>query len=443
MFNMPDAVKNYLKKYGSDYWSLETSITSGISNIVVVPAIAEFINIKNFLKSFSQLESKYFNESMLVFVINNMDSSTDEVKLDNQQTLIYLRNLISGNPEDALSKDILNKEINIGIIDAASPRRTMPNKEGGVGFARKIGMDIALNVFDFNASGKKIIITTDADCTLESNYLSEIVSQSNKRNISAGVVKFRHDISGDDIFTRAIICYEIFLRYYVLGLKYAGSPYAFHTIGSTMFCDYESYIRIEGMNKRKAAEDFYFLEKLAKHIDIEKINTTTVYPDKRGSWRVPFGTGQRVNRFLTGIQDEYTLHNPLSFTILKDWMGIYNSSGKTEIDYYLQRAREIHPELLHFLHIRNFEDAMNNIFKNSKTLEQLNIQKKRWFDGFMTLKLIHHLRDNGLGEINMFDALDEIFKYIEVPWVPEREKGKIPELSVMRDYLEILRQYNQ
>ena len=73
----------------------------------------------------------------------------------------------------------------------------------------------------------------------------------------------------DNDETKAIICYEIFLRYYVLGLKFAKSDYAFHTIGSTMLCTPDAYVKVEGMNKRKAAEDFYFLEKLAK-----------IYPDR-------------------------------------------------------------------------------------------------------------------------------------------------------------------
>ena len=47
-------------------------------------------------------------------------------------------------------------------------------------------------------------------------------------------------------------------RYYVLGLKLANSPFAFPTIGSTMICDYESYIRIGGMNKKRAAGRFLF-----------------------------------------------------------------------------------------------------------------------------------------------------------------------------------------
>ena len=317
MLSVPRQVEDYLKKYGLSYWNIETSITSGITNVVVVPAIAELENIKKFLASYVKLDRTYADSTLLLFVINNTSTSADDIKLDNQLSLIYLRGILTGNPEDETGREILEKDINLGIIDAASPRKIMPEKDGGVGLARKIGMDAALNVFDFASQDKKLILTTDADCTLEPGYLTEAVDNFNKRNLSAAVVDFRHDVSGTDILSRAIVCYEIFLRYYVMGLKYACSPYAFHTIGSTMVCDYESYIKVEGMNKRKAAEDFYFLEKLAKNVKVATINSTFVCPSGRGSWRVPFGTGQRVNRFLSGIQDEYTLYDPESFNILK------------------------------------------------------------------------------------------------------------------------------
>ncbi len=39
--------------------------------------------------------------------------------------------------------------------------------------ARKIGMDLALTKFDYNSSAKSILICTDADCTVDSNYLSD------------------------------------------------------------------------------------------------------------------------------------------------------------------------------------------------------------------------------------------------------------------------------
>ena len=43
----------------------------------------------------------------------------------------------------------------------------------------------------------------------------------------------------------AIICYETFLRYYVMCLRYAGSYYAFHTIGSAMACDHGCTSRLK------------------------------------------------------------------------------------------------------------------------------------------------------------------------------------------------------
>ena len=153
----------------------------------------------------------------------------------------------------------------------------MDDKNGGVGLARKIGMDIALTKFDYNSSIKRILICTDADCVVDTNYLSEISKEFNQNNYEAAVVNFAHDISGNDEETKAIICYEIFLRYYVFGLSFAKSDYAFHTIGSTMICTPEAYVKVEGMNKRKAAEDFYFLEKLAKIYPIGEIKINIMF----------------------------------------------------------------------------------------------------------------------------------------------------------------------
>src|SRR5690606_28888963 len=107
-------------------------------------------------------------------------------------------------------------------------------------------------------------------------------------------------------------------------------------VGSAMTCDYEAYIKIEGMNKQKAAEDFYFLEKLAKQYSINKINATTVYPAARKSWRVPFGTGQRMNRFFSKTHNEYILYHPESFYVLKQWLELFNSDENLHTENYLQ-----------------------------------------------------------------------------------------------------------
>jgi len=59
-------------------------------------------------------------------------------------------------------------------------------------------------------------------------------------------------------------------------LQQAGSPYAYHTIGSAFACRAEAYIAAGGMNRRHAAEDFYFLQQLAKCMQDENIDVTAL-----------------------------------------------------------------------------------------------------------------------------------------------------------------------
>jgi len=426
---LPLTVLNYLNKYGSKNWALELSSGKKYKNIIVVPAIQEFENIIRLINSISDIDKKYFGETLLVFVINNMKSANAEVKADNRKSIEYLRKLIFEENSPG---------INIGLADASSEGLELPEKDGGVGLARKTGMDLALAQFDYSTSCKNILICLDADCTIEKNYLTTIVEAFKQPDTNAAYVEYEHLLPEEKNHKRAIICYEIFLRYYVLGLKHANSPFAFPTIGSTMVCDHESYIKIGGMNKKKAAEDFYFMEKLAKITEIKKISGTKVYPSSRGSWRVPFGTGQRVNRYFDGTHNEYLLYNPKSFEVLKSWLNIFNAKDIHDAGDYLKYAEAIHKSLYDFLVLNSFEDNWNQILKNSKSDEQKQKQKQIWFDGFRTLKLIHHLRDNGFPLINMFEALDEMFELTNYDFQFER-KEIIPSIDIQIQYLNEMR----
>ena len=296
--DLPHTVQKYIEKYSIKTWELLNSSKEKYELAVVIPVISEFENVKILLDSLSRNKEK--EKVILIFVVNNLKSSSKTVKTDNLNLLAYLKSLRKNNKYG----------LNINFIDAASSENELPEKNGGVGLARKIGMDAALKVFDYNSPNKKIISALDADCRVQNNYLSEIINKINAENISAAYVNFSHSLPEDIENKLAIINYEIFLRYYVLGLKFARSPYDIHTIGSTIIVDFESYIKIGGMNKRKAGEDFYFMEKLAKVVEINTIDSTTVYPSARSSWRVPFGTGQRVGRFLLHKQNEYLLYSP-------------------------------------------------------------------------------------------------------------------------------------
>jgi hypothetical protein len=206
-------------------------------------------------------------------------------------------------------------------------------------------------------------------------------------------------------------------------------------------CTDEAYISVQGMNKRKAAEDFYFMEKLAKLYEIYSIKTTKVYPSGRGSWRVPFGTGQRVNRFLSKSRNEYELYSPRSFKLLKQWNAIYYDEKSKTATEYLNMAKELNVSLYNFLIQNDFEANWENIYSNAGTPEQLSRQKKIWFDGFKTLKLIHFLRDKEFNNENMFDALESMFDYNTIDYPAGREPGKIPDIGLQLEYLRVLREH--
>lgn len=421
---IPNKISAYLNKRASHKWIIENDPNRYFQKIIVVPAIAESQNLPVLINSLEQNDDLELANTLLLIVVNNSISSSEEVKIDNQKTIAYLKNIKS--------------KLNISYIDASSPRKEMDDKTAGVGLARKIGMDLAFTKFDYDSKNKRILICTDADCTVDPDYLFIISREFTNNNYEAAVVNFAHDISSNDEETKAIICYEIFLRYYVLGLSFANSDYAFHTIGSTMICTPEAYVKVEGMNKRKAAEDFYFLEKLAKIYPIGKINSTFIHPSKRGSWRVPFGTGRSVVRYLSNTRDEYLLYDPMSFVILKKWLEIFFDGSLSDFPSLISKAREINPALAEFLIQQNLENFEAKVLKKNTSPTEIEKQKPYWFDAFKTLKLIHYLRDATSPNINMFDAIDGLLQLMNIRNEIERS-SEIPDLEMQKEYLLLLR----
>ena len=435
---IPQNVTGYLKRYDSSLWMFETSHQTAFNNIVVIPAIDEYDNLQMLINSLLENDETYFDETLFVFVINNKLSSSNEVKKDNAKAIGLLRQVIACSAENELAVKLLKSKIKIALVDAASAGKELPEKDAGVGLARKIGMDLALNLFNYSSNKKKILICLDADCTVERNYLSAIVSTFNENEMSAACVRYEHKFPEDEREKLATVCYEIFLRYYLLGLTFAKSPFAFQVVGSTMICDAESYIKVGGMNKRKAAEDFYFLEKLAKITHIHKIDTTKVYPSCRGSWRVPFGTGQRINRYIAGTHDEYSVYDPNTFQVLKLWLEIFNSGESDSSESILQSAKSFNEGLYEFLLQNNFNKDWENILGQSKSDSQIKKQKIIWFDNFRTMKLIHFLRDHSFPQLNMFDALDKLFEMMNYNTGIHRNEI-IPSLPIQLEYLDVLR----
>jgi len=416
--NIPRHILAYEKKFADNIRPLISSELGGLEQAVVIPALAEKDSLFATLASLSLNSRKELKRTLVLCVINNRGShsASPGVIRNNQETIRYLHVLIKGLPCEfgegkelsAHMKEISSSPLRLACIDASSPGSEMPDNAGGVGAARKIGLDAALTVFDYGTADDKLLFCLDADTLVEDNYLKEVRSFFDKGGKAAAVVSYSHQRPATSYRRLAIGAYEIFLRYYVLGLRYAGSPYAFHTIGSTMMCTANAYVAIGGMNRRDAAEDFYFLNKLVKYTEVGCITSTTVYPSSRLSRRVPFGTGRRMARFMEGVEDEFLLYDPCVFIILKKWLGTMKFSPDRQTGEIRIRAGEISPLLLSFLETNNFFEIWEGIRKNIKNSEGLLRHFHFWLDGFKTLKLIHFLTKHGFPQIDMFSAVERL-----------------------------------
>ncbi|RMG69067.1 MAG: glycosyltransferase family 2 protein, partial [Bacteroidetes bacterium] len=195
---------------------------------------------------------------------------------------------------------------------AVQPRRygyhildfpTLPPKHAGVGLARKIGLDEGLDRLEqVEQADSGILVCLDADATVAPSYLQALEAHFGQHpRCEAVSIYFEHPLSGTDYpasVYAGILRYELYLRYYIEGLRYAGYPHAWHAVGSSIAVRADAYARRGGMNRRKAGEDFYFLQKFWQEETVMTLTNTCVYPSPRPSHRVPFGTGKAIQGWL-------------------------------------------------------------------------------------------------------------------------------------------------
>lgn len=269
----------------------------------------------------------------------------------------------------------------------------IPEKQG-VGLARKIGADMALALITLDYISQPWIYSSDADVHLPEDYFSAL-SSSQLQQHAAAVYPFRHLCSDDDI-GRATHLYEQKMHQYVNGLRSAGSPYAYHTIGSALAIRGTAYAQVRGFPKRSGAEDFYLLNKVAKVGPILSLATSPIQIEARSSDRVPFGTGPAINRLLADRDADNTaiFYHPEVFTHLHQWLILMPDTWVYPVsDLSLP---EITRQALAALGI---EAACLAARRISNTQDTYNKHMHTWFDGFKTLRFIHLLRDSGLQNV--------------------------------------------
>jgi hypothetical protein len=276
-------------------------------------------------------------------------------------------------------------------------RKTPLAAKQGVGLARKIGCDIALALQADGRLRSRWLHNTDADAILADDYFQAAEQYSSEVAITH---PFIHTLPEDKPLAVAIYLYELRLHYYVYGLRYATSPYDFHTLGSCISVDGASYAGVRGFPRRNAAEDFYLLNKIAKLGQVARPTTPLITLSGRASDRVPFGTGPAVaelSRASDPLQSKLYYH-PDCFRLLRALLGNLHELFKgSELD----ALPGLPPAAVVALKQQGIERALSHCREHGADLASWEKHFHQWFDGFRTLKFIHAMRDTGLANLDL------------------------------------------
>ena len=243
---------------------------------------------------------------------------------DNARTLEYLRSY---------------KDFPIHIIDKSSAGLGWKGKKHGVGWARKVTMDYISGM----ASAGDIILSMDADTVFNPDFCCSVIRSFHKREKAAAIaLPYYHRLTGDEPIDRALLRYEIYMRYYAINLWRIKNPYCFTAIGSSMAVPVHAYRAIGGITPKLSGEDFYFLQKLRKYGDIIVWNEEQTFPATRYSDRVFFGTGPAL---IKGVQSDWNSYPIYAYQLFDEvkhtfhlFEDLFSADVPTPMDTFLEKT---------------------------------------------------------------------------------------------------------
>ena len=408
-------LRRYLERYAETIvQDINVECFNEFETVIVVPVYDESdADLEHFLEH--QRQSQKQQSTLLIWVFNAPESSVGSTRQIRTQQVFT--NLLLKTRAKKLSETLYLSKVQdtLQVLCVDRCHELLILDKQGVGLARKLGMDLALSLiyqqYLKNNTWCYWIYSTDADVELPLNY--GVIPP--KVNTVACLYPFQH--VPETGFERAMSEYEFSLHYYVESLKHAGSPYAFHTIGSLIVVSSIAYAQVRGMPKRAGAEDFYLLNKLAKLGDIESLNAPSIQISGRPSHRVPFGTGPALVKITSQYEDgqSFDVYHPRNFLllalVLESVSEIEHSNAEEDIllsrlasKLSDQQERDITSEILIGLGWKKQAIHLARL----KTSEAIQKAFHVWFDGFITLRFIHECRDRLHPNISLADLPDEL-----------------------------------
>ena len=360
-------------------------------HVIVIPAYRESSSILNVLRGLSRDNIAF----LAIIVLNRPDSDGNLAA----NKLLCDAALALPAADEGEGCYRLGGASTLLLHDSEALRGPLPADQG-VGLARKIGCDIAWQWINRGCIDSHWIHCTDADAKLPRDYFQRIDCVD--PGTAAATYPFIHTPGSHPACDRATALYELRLHHYVLGLEYSGSPYAFHSLGSSIAISADAYAKVRGFPRRAAGEDFYLLNKLAKVGAVERLRGDCIELESRESHRVPFGTGPAVARLSPDEASPALFYHPHSFAALRALLQIVERHtidagtdlqsrlGTQGLDSALASACE------QVLTAMGWRSALAHCARQSAGESQFRRHFHQWFDAFRTLKFIHGLRERGL-----------------------------------------------
>jgi len=384
------AIISYLDKYAepeSQVAALWPSFQPLFSEAVAVPLRGEPLKeVESLLSSLSHIPTPRANKRLVVAVVNGTPGDPPILLEHNSVLLSRIRNR-SISFREGFFTEVFSPQLDVIWIDRFQQEPFHPKQ--GVGLARKIGGDFILSLQRKGQIQSPWIWTTDADAQLPDDYFH--VDQVPPKT-AAFHYRYRHlsqDFSGAD----ALALYEIHLRFYFQGLLFAGSPFAYPTIGSCLAIQSEAYAQVRGFPDRTAGEDFHLLNKLRKVGPIFYKDGGPVSLKGRFSQRVPFGTGQATTTIFQDLADKkpFRLYDPSLFILLRTLLMECISFLETppfHPDVFFTKLKNLFPNADAVFNALGFLDILKGAAKRNSFPNRVR-HFHTGFDALKTLRFIH------------------------------------------------------
>ena len=340
---------------------------------VVVPVYRERENVTRLLLSLARQKGVEPGQFEAVLVVNNpskpperQPEQTDDQfrrKLegyhasiaDNQATIALVRQLEAGVVPEGLSDgesaqltEVVASGLRIHVIDKASEGVTLPEGEQNVGGARNRGVAEVVERFKYQAGHDGIIAQTDADCSLEPDYVAKLMTTFQDPEVVgvAGSARFEAEPEVEAIFTPAIRTLmaeydRLYTRVLLTSLGKDGdrpgmAPGDVQFFGASMASRAFAAARVGGVPRIAGGEDPAFGRALQSVGSIVKQRDLIVHPLDRLSERTAenAGHGQKLNSAMDGIErtGNLVVNNPRSIPAFQEIVSVLQQylSGDSE-----------------------------------------------------------------------------------------------------------------